>query len=53
MRRAPRWIQKTGFEWLWRIAMEPRRLWRRYLVEDMVFFRIFGRELLARWRRAR
>ncbi len=53
VRRAPRWIQKTGFEWLWRIAMEPRRLWRRYLVEDMVFFRIFGRELLARWRRAR
>lgn len=53
VRRAPLWVQKTGFEWLWRIAMEPRRLWRRYLVEDMVFFRIFGRELLMRWRRAR
>lgn len=53
VRRAPRWVQMTGFEWLWRIAMEPRRLWRRYLVEDMVFFRIFGRELLARRRRAR
>ena len=53
VRRAPRLAQQLGFEWLWRIAMEPRRLWRRYLVEDMLFLRIFGREMLARWRRAR
>ena len=29
--QAPRWIQRSGFEWAFRIAMEPRRLWRRYL----------------------
>ena len=29
--QAPRWIQRSGFEWLYRLVMEPRRLWRRYL----------------------
>jgi len=29
--QAPRWIQRSGFEWLFRLAMEPRRLFRRYL----------------------
>jgi exopolysaccharide biosynthesis WecB/TagA/CpsF family protein len=28
--RAPRWVQRTGFEWLWRLLMEPRRLFWRY-----------------------
>ena len=27
---APRWIQRSGFEWLYRLAREPRRLWRRW-----------------------
>jgi len=30
VRRAPLWLQKAGFEWLWRMAMEPRRLFWRY-----------------------
>ncbi len=30
--RAPRWMQRYGLEWLWRLFLEPRRLWRRYLV---------------------
>lgn len=34
IRRAPAWMQRTGLEWAWRLAMEPRRLWRRYLVQD-------------------
>lgn len=32
VQRAPLWMQKSGFEWLHRLASEPRRLWRRYLV---------------------
>ncbi|RWC26339.1 MAG: glycosyltransferase, partial [Mesorhizobium sp.] len=28
--RAPLWVQKAGFEWLWRVLMEPRRLFWRY-----------------------
>ena len=30
--RAPRWMQTSGLEWLFRLLSEPRRLWRRYLV---------------------
>jgi len=30
-KQAPRWIQRSGFEWLFRLITEPRRLWRRYL----------------------
>lgn len=33
-RRAPRIFQRLGLEWLWRLVLEPRRLWHRYLVED-------------------
>ncbi|WP_051957926.1 WecB/TagA/CpsF family glycosyltransferase [Desulfobacter vibrioformis] len=32
VRRAPPWIQKTGFEWLFRITQDPKRLWKRYFV---------------------
>lgn len=38
VKRAPRWMQKVGLEWSWRLMMEPVRLWRRYLVDDMEFF---------------
>jgi len=31
-RRAPRWMQRCGLEWTWRLGQEPRRLWRRYLL---------------------
>jgi len=32
VRRAPRWMQRAGLEWLHRLAQEPGRLWRRYLI---------------------
>jgi len=38
IKRAPLFMQKTGLEWFWRLMMEPRRLWKRYLVDDMKFF---------------
>lgn len=40
VRRAPRWMQRAGFEWAHRLASEPRRLWRRYLIEGPRIFRI-------------
>jgi len=43
-RRAPRWMQRNGFEWLWRLASEPRRLWRRYLVQSLRFVRLLRHE---------
>lgn len=37
VREAPVWIQRSGFEWLHRLASEPRRLWRRYLFGNLRF----------------
>jgi N-acetylglucosaminyldiphosphoundecaprenol N-acetyl-beta-D-mannosaminyltransferase len=45
VRRAPRWMSDSGLEWLWRLAQEPRRLWRRYLLEDPRFIRILFQSL--------
>jgi N-acetylglucosaminyldiphosphoundecaprenol N-acetyl-beta-D-mannosaminyltransferase len=36
-RQAPRWMQRTGLEWLFRLLAEPRRLWRRYLRNNPLF----------------
>ena len=36
-RQAPRWMQRSGLEWLFRLLTEPRRLWRRYLVNNPLF----------------
>ena len=48
VRRAPRWISSSGLEWLWRLAREPRRLARRYLLEDPRFLGVLWRELRSR-----
>jgi N-acetylglucosaminyldiphosphoundecaprenol N-acetyl-beta-D-mannosaminyltransferase len=37
LRQAPRWMQRSGLEWLFRLAVEPRRLWRRYLSNNPRF----------------
>ena len=37
VRQAPRWMQRSGLEWLFRLITEPRRLWRRYLVNNPWF----------------
>jgi N-acetylglucosaminyldiphosphoundecaprenol N-acetyl-beta-D-mannosaminyltransferase len=39
-RRAPQWMQKSGLEWVYRLAQEPQRLWKRY-VHDMLYFGSF------------
>jgi N-acetylglucosaminyldiphosphoundecaprenol N-acetyl-beta-D-mannosaminyltransferase len=43
-KRAPEWTHQLGAEWLYRLAMEPRRLWRRYLVGNAQFGAIVVRE---------
>lgn len=35
--RAPKWMQKYGLEWLFRLLTEPRRLWRRYIIGNIIF----------------
>jgi N-acetylglucosaminyldiphosphoundecaprenol N-acetyl-beta-D-mannosaminyltransferase len=46
-RRAPQWIQRLGMEWFHRFLQEPRRLFRRYFINDVAFLPIVFRE----WRR--
>jgi N-acetylglucosaminyldiphosphoundecaprenol N-acetyl-beta-D-mannosaminyltransferase len=42
VRQAPRWMQRSGLEWFFRLCREPRRLWKRYLKNNPLFlFRIF------------
>ena len=47
VKRAPKWMARAGLEWTYRLAQEPRRLWRRYLVDDVRFVRLVARELTA------
>ena len=37
VKRAPKWIQKLGLEWFFRLCQEPRRLWKRYLIGNIIF----------------
>lgn len=48
--RAPRWIQTICMEWFYRFLKEPRRMFRRYFVDDPVFFYYFLQQLTGRYR---
>lgn len=48
-RRAPGWVQRNGLEWAYRLAAEPRRLAKRYLIDDVAFVPLVWRE----WRHTR
>jgi len=45
--QAPRWMQRSGLEWLFRLATEPRRLWRRYLINNPKFLFHFSLQLIG------
>jgi N-acetylglucosaminyldiphosphoundecaprenol N-acetyl-beta-D-mannosaminyltransferase len=47
-RQAPRWVQKNGLEWVFRLLMEPRRLWRRYLINNPWFLWLILRQVLGK-----
>jgi N-acetylglucosaminyldiphosphoundecaprenol N-acetyl-beta-D-mannosaminyltransferase len=48
-KQAPLWVRRAGLEWFFRFVQEPRRLFRRYFIDDMAFFPLVWRE----WRRTR
>ena len=50
IKRAPKFMQKFALEWLYRIIQEPRRMSRRYLIEDPIFFFHFLQQLLGIYR---
>jgi len=48
VKRAPRWMQNSGLEWFYRFLQEPRRMFRRYFIEDMAFVWLFVKEALRK-----
>ncbi|MFM2428879.1 MAG: hypothetical protein RLZZ511_92 [Cyanobacteriota bacterium] len=46
--RSPEWMSHLGIEWMHRLASEPGRLWKRYLIEDMPFFLLLAKQ---KWRK--
>ena len=46
--RAPRWMQKAGLEWLFRLLQEPRRLAKRYLYTNTIFAYLLMKHLIMR-----
>ena len=48
VKRAPTWMQKARLEWLYRLASEPGRMWKRYLVEGPKIFIIWAKWVLAK-----
>lgn len=49
VKRAPVWMSKLGVEWLYRIYADPKRLWKRYLVEDLPFFWLLLKQKFGRY----
>jgi N-acetylglucosaminyldiphosphoundecaprenol N-acetyl-beta-D-mannosaminyltransferase len=45
-RRIPGWMQRAGLEWLYRLAMEPRRLFKRYAITNSLFILRIGRQFV-------
>ncbi len=53
IKRAPHWMQNRGLEWFWRLIHEPRRLWKRYLINDPPFFYHVLRQKIAKNKQGR
>lgn len=49
VKRSPQWMSEAGLEWLYRLFAEPRRLWKRYLIEDLPFFWLLLKQKFNRY----
>jgi exopolysaccharide biosynthesis WecB/TagA/CpsF family protein len=50
LRKPPPWMQRRGLEWLWRLTLEPRRLWRRYLILNPAYLGRLSAQKAHLWR---
>lgn len=50
VKRAPVWMQKSSLEWFYRFLKEPRRMFKRYFINDSLFLKIFVKELVLKKR---
>jgi N-acetylglucosaminyldiphosphoundecaprenol N-acetyl-beta-D-mannosaminyltransferase len=48
VKRAPLWMQQSGLEWFYRFLQEPRRMFKRYFVDDLAFIWLFIKEVARR-----
>jgi N-acetylglucosaminyldiphosphoundecaprenol N-acetyl-beta-D-mannosaminyltransferase len=46
-KQAPKWMQKSGLEWLFRLITEPGRLWKRYILGNSIFIYLVCKELIG------
>ncbi|MEJ3742461.1 WecB/TagA/CpsF family glycosyltransferase [Actinomycetes bacterium KLBMP 9797] len=49
LRHPPAWMQRMGLEWAWRLGLEPRRLWRRYVVLNPAYLARLGAQKAKIW----
>ena len=45
--QAPRWMQNAGLEWFFRLLIEPRRLWRRYVLFNPLFLAMWAMQFVG------
>lgn len=47
VKRAPMWMRRCALEWFYRLLQEPRRMFKRYICDDLVFFVYFAKQLMG------
>jgi len=52
LRKPPEWMQRYALEWLWRLGLEPARLWRRYLILNPAYLARLSAQKVGVWRAA-
>ena len=50
LRKPPEWMQRRGLEWLWRLGLEPGRLWKRYLLLNPAYLARLGAQKTRLWK---
>jgi N-acetylglucosaminyldiphosphoundecaprenol N-acetyl-beta-D-mannosaminyltransferase len=50
LRKPPPWMQRNGLEWLWRLGLEPKRLWRRYLILNPAYLARLTAQATRLWK---
>jgi UDP-N-acetyl-D-mannosaminuronic acid transferase (WecB/TagA/CpsF family) len=50
LKEPPLRLRRHGLEWLWRLALEPRRLWRRYVLLNPAYLALLSAQALHLWR---
>ena len=52
LRKPPAWMQRYALEWLWRLGLEPARLWRRYLILNPLYLSRVMAQKMRLWKAA-